>query len=90
MFQVTEEALAHVAYQLAHAGAPGGTVVRLVPHDNGLALKPGPIETGDQTFDHDGRPVIAVPSALAEDLKNVVLQAEETDEGTRLQLRECG
>jgi hypothetical protein len=42
------------------------------------------------TFDHDGRPVIAVSQALAEDLRNVVLQAEESDEGTCLQLRERG
>ena len=90
MFQVTEEAIAHVAYQLAHAGIPEGTVVRLIAHNNGLALMPGPIEDGDVTFEHDGRPVIAVSSALAEDLKHVVLQAEETDEGTRLQLRGSG
>ena len=90
MFQVTEEAAAHAAYQLADAGAPEDTVIRLVAHNNGLVLKPSQIERGDVTFVHDGRPVIAVSSALAEDLRNVALQAEETDEGTRLQLRERG
>jgi hypothetical protein len=90
MFQVTEEAVAHAAYQLDDAGAPPGTVVRLVAHNNGLALLPGPVEDGDLTFDHDGRPVIAVARALAENLSSVVLQAEETDDGTRLQLRERG
>ena len=90
MFQVTEEAAAHAAYQLTRAGTPEGTVMRLIGHDNGLTLEPGQIEPGDLTFDHDGRPVVAVSSALAEDLRNVVLQAEETDEGTRLQVRERG
>jgi hypothetical protein len=90
VFQVTEEAAAHAAYQLADAGAPEGTVIRLVEHEGGLVLKPGPIEPRDVTFDHDGRPVIAVSRALAQDLRNVVLQAEETEEGTRLQLREGG
>ena len=90
MFQVTEEAAAHISYQLADAGAPEGTVMRLVAHSTGLVLTPGPIEPGDVTIDHDGRPVIALSSALAEDLRNVVLQAEETGEGTRLQLRERG
>jgi hypothetical protein len=90
VFQVTEEAVAHAAYQLGEASAPEGTVIRLFAHENGLVLEPGRIELGDMTFDHDGRPVIALPSALVEDLRNVVLQAEETDEGTRLQLRERG
>jgi len=90
VFQVTEEAVAHAAYQLDDAGAPEGTVMRLFTHESGLILKPGPLEPGDVTFDHDGRPVIAVSRALAEDLRNVVLQAEETEEGTRLQLRERG
>jgi hypothetical protein len=90
VFQVTEEAAAHAAYQLTDAGAPEGTVIRLVAHHGGLVLELGRMERGDVTFDHDGRPVIAVSSALAEDLRNVVLQAEETDEGTRLQVREHG
>lgn len=90
MFQVTEEAVAHAAYQLGDAGAPEGTVIRLDAHESGLVLRPGRIEPGDVTFEHDGRPVIAVPRALAKGLGNVVLQAEETDQGTRLQLRERG
>ena len=90
MFQVTEEAAAHAAYQLDDAGAPDDTVIRLFTHASGLVLKPGLIEPGDVVFDHDGRPAIAVSRALAEDLRNVVLQAEETDEETRLQLRERG
>ncbi|MHC4384896.1 MAG: hypothetical protein ACYTFF_19125 [Planctomycetota bacterium] len=90
VFQVTEEAVAAAAYQLGEAGAREGTVIRLFAHESGLVLEPGRIEPGDVTFDHDGRPVIAVPGALVEDLRNVVLQAEQTDEGTRLQLRERG
>ncbi|MHC4102552.1 MAG: hypothetical protein ACYTE6_14800 [Planctomycetota bacterium] len=90
VFQVTEEAVAHAAYQLGEAGARKGTVIRLFAHESGLVLEPGRIEPGDVTFDHDGRPVIAVPGALVEDLRNIVLQAEETDEGTCLQLRERG
>jgi hypothetical protein len=90
VFQVTEEAVAHAAYQLGEAGAPEGRVIRLFEHESGLVLEPGRIEPGDVTFGHDGRPAIAVSRALAEDLRNVVLQAEEADEGTRLQLRERG
>jgi hypothetical protein len=90
VLQVTEEAAAHAAYQLDDAGAPEGTVMHLFTHEGGLVLTPGPIGPRDVTFEHDGRPVIAVSRALAEDLRNVVLQAEETDEGTCLQLRERG
>lgn len=90
MFQVTEEAAAHAAYQLAEASVAEDAVIRLIAHRSGLVLETGRIEPEDLTFCHDGRPVIAVSSALVEDLKNIVLQAEETDEGTRLQLRECG
>ncbi|MHC4218762.1 MAG: hypothetical protein ACYSU7_09950 [Planctomycetota bacterium] len=90
MFQVTDEAVAQAAYQLGDDAAARDTVIRLFAHESGLVLMPGRIERGDVTFDHDGRPVIAVPGALVEDLKNVVLQAEETVEGTRLQLRERG
>ena len=90
MFQVTEEAAAHAAYELDRAGSAEDAVLRLDAHEGGVVLRPGRIQADDVTFDHDGRPVIAIPSALAKDLDNVVLQAEETEEGTRLQLRECG
>jgi hypothetical protein len=90
VFQVTEEAIAHAAYQLGQAGEAAGAVLRLRAHEGGLVLRPGRVEPDDVVFDHDGRPVIAVSESLVEELGNVVLQAEETAEGTRLQLRERG
>ena len=55
-----------------------------------MALDQGTTSSRAFVFDHDGRPVIAVSKGLAEDLKGVVLQVEETEEGTRLQMRERG
>jgi hypothetical protein len=83
VFQVTEEAIAHAAYQLGQAGEAEGAVLRLSAHESGLVLRPGRVEPDDVIFDHDGRPVIAVSEALIEELGNVVLQAEETADGTR-------
>jgi hypothetical protein len=90
VFQVTEEAIAHAAYQLGQTDEAEGAVLRLSAHEGGLVLRPGRVEPDDVVFDHDGRPVIAVSESLVEELGNVVLQAEETADGTRLQLRERG
>ena len=90
VFQVTEEAIAHAAYQLGQADEAEGAVLRLSAHESGVILRPGRVEPDDVVFDHDGRPVIVVSNVLVEELGNVVLQAEETADGTRLQLRERG
>lgn len=90
MFQVTEEAIAHAAYQLGQSDEAEGAVLRLMAHESGVTLEVGRVEPDDVIFEHDGRPVIAVSEALVEELGNVVLQADETAEGARLQLRERG
>ena len=90
LFQISEEAIAFAAFHLGEDGTRAGDVVRIVAHDNGIVLTRGRIEPGDITFSHDGHVVIAVSGELEDELRNVVLQAEQTADGTRLQLREGG
>jgi len=90
LFQVSEEATAFAAFQLGEDGTRTGEVLRIVAHDNGIVLTRGRVEPGDTTYSHDGHVVIAVSEELENELCNVVLQAEQTADGTRLQLRERG
>ena len=90
MFRITEEAAALAAFKLSDSGAPPGAVIRLVAREGGVVLEAGPIEPGDVAFEYEGRPVVALSSALADDLRRIALQVERTDHGGQLQLRECG
>jgi len=88
MLQVTENATAYVADQLDKANAPVETVVRITPEQNGLAMNPGAAEENDVTVEHEGRVVLAIPRPLAEQLDNLTLQAQKTEQGTRLEVRQ--
>jgi hypothetical protein len=90
VLHVTEEALAHAAYQLGQSDEAGDVILRLSAHEGGLILRPGRVEPDDVIFEHDGQPVIAVGKDLNEQLGSVMLQAEQTAGETRLQLRERG
>jgi hypothetical protein len=90
MFRVTEEAAALAADKLSDSGAPTDAVMRLLAREGGLVFEPGRLDPDDVSFEHEGRPVIALSGALADELSGVALQVERTDHGGRLQLRECG
>jgi hypothetical protein len=88
MLQVTDSATAFVADQLQQANAPEETVIRITPEGNGLALNPGNVSDDDVTYEHQGRTVLAIPRPLAEQLDTLTLQTQETEQGTRLEIRQ--
>jgi hypothetical protein len=84
MLQITEEAKATLKNTLDDTGQDGH-VFKLDRNGDELAIGIGDAEDGDQVFDHEGAPILAVPTDLAEEL-DATLDVEVTNEGARLVL----
>lgn len=87
MLTVTTAAAAHLAQMLGAAEAPDDVAVRFVVEGSSLALtldRPGP---GDATFDHSGRMVLLLDEDVSELLADNTLDVEQTDAGSKLELR---
>ena len=82
MLQITEEAKSTLKETLDDNGQDGH-VFRLGRQGDDLAIGIGGAEEGDQVFDLDGAPILAVPSDLAEELE-ATIDVEHTQEGARL------
>lgn len=90
MLNVSESACALMSNLLNDAQAPEGVVVRMVPADNGLSLTMDQVQSEDATFDHDGRPVLAVGQEVVAAVDNTVLDVVSTPEGPQLTLTPAG
>ena len=88
MLTVTDSAAAHLAELLDNADATDGAVVRFVPQGQTLTLQLGNEQSGDQTFQHGDKVVLAVEPVIAEALADKKLELEATEEGKRLAISE--
>ena len=84
MFTITESACAHLSTMLAEA--PADAVVRLSANNDSLSMYLGNEQQGDETYEHDGRTVLAVESELVGLLENAKIDVEQTEEGPQLVL----
>lgn len=84
MLQITDEAKTTLKETLDENGQEGH-VFRLGRQGDELAIGIGGAEEGDQIFDLDGDPILAVPTDLAEELE-ATIDVEHTQEGARLVL----
>ncbi len=84
MFTVTESACAHLSTLLAEA--PNDAVVRLSANNDSLSMYLGNEQQGDETYEHEGRVVLAVESDLVGKLDNTRIDVEQTEEGPQLVL----
>lgn len=84
MLTVTDTAAAHLAELLENADASEGAVVRFVPQGESLALQLGNEQSGDQTFQHGEKVVLAIEPEIAEVLADKKLELQATAEGERL------
>lgn len=86
MLTVTENAKKYCARILNDGGAPPEIVIRLHVREQALAVTPDQARDGDESFEHEGKTVFVVETALAEHLDERTLDVEETEEGPRLKM----
>ena len=88
MLIITDAAKSHIAEELGEPTEGESPVVRLVADADGFSLEIDTPGEGDQTHEHEGRPILVVAPDVAEQVDGMVLDAEETEEGTVLTLGE--
>ena len=87
MFSMTGAAGAHFTRLLERDEMPEDAVVMLEQEEDKLTLRIGEAHPRDSTFAHEGRTVLVVRDQLCQELADKTLDVEDTDEGSRLQLR---
>jgi hypothetical protein len=74
---------------MAHllSARPERAVLRIVDRDQRLRLRLGIVRPDDQTFEHDGRVVLAINEHLGKKLDRRRIELRETNDGPRLRLK---
>ncbi|NOX56230.1 MAG: HesB/YadR/YfhF-family protein [Planctomycetes bacterium] len=86
MLTVSESACELIGQLLIEVQATEGFVVRIVPGETGLFLAIDQIHPGDATYEHEGKPVLAVSQILADLLEDQTLDVQDTPSGRELTL----
>lgn len=86
MLTVTEPVAAQLDAMLAKA--PEGVAVRFVLNGNALEPRVDTPREGDTAFQHGDKTVLLVEPTMAEALANRVLDAQVTEQGTQLSLKQ--
>lgn len=85
MFSVTNPACQRLAEMLENKSPE--SVIRFKKINSRLRLRVGRIQASDQTFDHQGRTVLALDEPMAKILTLRELYVALTDKGPRLRLK---
>ena len=88
MLTLSYTAQEHFARLLADAEAPDDAVIRLVSENNGIGLAIGTVESGDVTFAHADKAVLAIDEQVSELLANKKIDVRVTDDHSELVLIE--
>ncbi|MFG0286079.1 MAG: hypothetical protein ACF8R7_16805 [Phycisphaerales bacterium JB039] len=86
MLTVTDAAKAHLATILDENNIPQDQSVRLLTGPNGLGLAPDMPKEEDASFDHDGRTVLVIEPAIADQLDGRTMDVEQTAQGVQIKL----
>ncbi|MGH7201682.1 MAG: hypothetical protein ACREJB_13825 [Planctomycetaceae bacterium] len=86
MLKVTDNAGVLLNRMLETAGAPEGAVARIASGDAGFTLGVDEVRAGDETYEHDGKTVLAVNESVSQALGNQTLDAQMTTTGPQLSL----
>ena len=88
MLTVSYTASEYLDLMLAEANAPDDAVIRLFADRDGFVLEIGTAQSGDTTFDHEGKVVLAIDKHTSEFLADMKLDVKVTGEDTELVLTE--
>lgn len=87
---VSQSACTMLSKLLTEAQAPDGVVARIIPSGEGLSLTMDEVQTDDATFDHGGKPVLAIAQNVVEIIDDKTLDVVSTAEGPQLTLVAAG
>jgi hypothetical protein len=88
VLNVTEAARKYLAEKLVELHAPEGVAMRVLTDGPSLSLSLGPIQRGDQTISHDGKPILAIAQSVFEASHNRTLDVFTTIRGRQLRVTE--
>ena len=88
MLNVTESAAATLSEALKEVGQGDADVMRLIRTNDNLTLEVGTGQESDQLVEYAERTVLAIASAVSEELDGSTLDTLESPEGTQLVLKE--
>ena len=84
MFNVTEAACALVSEMLRESEVPEGKVARIVRSGDGFSLATDDVQDDDLTFEHDGKPVLAITQEVSGLVDDRTLDVQPTVDGPQL------
>lgn len=88
MLNVTEAARKYLVEKLVELHAPEGVAMRVVANGASLSLSLGPIQDGDRTISHYGKPILAIAQSVLEASDNRTLDVFTTIRGRQLRVTE--
>ena len=84
MLTVTDSAARRLNQMLSDA--PEGTAIRFVPQGDGLIPQIHNPQSDDETFEHEGKTVLALDQQVASALDDKTLDVDITQQGSQLVL----
>jgi len=83
MVTVTYTAAEHIAYMLSEHEV-GDVVLRIKLAKGGVEMQPDKIRRGDETFDHNGKVVLALDQQTSQRLDDMTIDLRTDDDGSHL------
>ncbi len=87
MLTVTEAAGNKLASLLANAQAPKDVAVRAVAEKDSITLRLDKAQSGDETFEHEGKTVLVADEEASKQLTGKTFDVVTTASGSELTLR---
>ncbi len=84
MVTVTYTAAEHMAYMLFENQVRDDVVVRIRSTEGGVEMQPDKIPPGDETFDHNGKVVLALDQQTSQLFGNKTIDLTTDDDGSHL------
>jgi len=84
---ISEKAAETLHNTLRQDGVDDADVIRIAQSDDGLALALGRAESGDETFEHEDRTILAIGPDIAPALSDATLDMAEANGEMQLVLR---
>ncbi|MEQ8769462.1 MAG: hypothetical protein RIB60_03015 [Phycisphaerales bacterium] len=84
MLTVTEDAKVFLKGLIDDNNVPEDATIRLTASPQGLGLAPDAPKADDETFDHDGRTVLAIAQPIVNQLDGKSIDVNQTENGPAL------
>jgi len=90
MLNVSDTAYTMLSSLLSESNAPEGVAARITNTEQGLTLTIDEVQNSDETFNHDGKTVLAVDESVTDHVNDKSLEVVTTPQGPQLTLAPVG